>query len=107
MESVLQEKITWANAPEEYWWLDVGPFMDRFGEKALGIVSSQDPIVQGVITLLMPRKYIDLKRSDLPLTIDLLISKGLLTVEDKVRVLSLETQDYERHIKGLPQPVGA
>ena len=23
---------TWATAPDEYFWIDLGPFQDRFGE---------------------------------------------------------------------------
>jgi hypothetical protein len=42
-----------------YWHIDVGSFMDRFGSKALALASSSDPAVQGLITLLMPRKYIE------------------------------------------------
>lgn len=87
-----------------YFWVDKGPFFDRFGVKALGIVSSTDPVVQGLVTLILPRNYIDLKRADLPGMLDVLIAKGLINADDKAAVLSPQTTDYERHIKGLPQP---
>lgn len=88
-----------------YWWIDVGPFFDRFGLKALGVVSSTDPVVQGVVTLCMPRQYIDLKRPDLPSMLDVLVSKSLITAAEKTAILTGHTNDYERHIKGLPQPL--
>lgn len=88
----------------QYHWVDVGPFFDRFGAKALAITGSTDPQVQGLVTLLLPRKYVDLKRADLPGMLDLLIAKGLINSTDKAAVLSPVTVEYERHIKGLEQP---
>ena len=87
-----------------YWWVDVGPFFDRFGAKALSITSSTDPQVQGLVSLLLPRKYVDLKRADLPSMLDILVAKSLITTADKTAVLTTPTNEYERHIKGLPQP---
>lgn len=87
-----------------YGWLDIGPFMDRFGTKALALTSSTDPQIQGVITLVMPRKYIDLKRPDLSQMLDLLISKGAIGPADKLAVLNPVTTEAERYIKGMPQP---
>lgn len=98
------EAPTWEAAPAEYFWIDVGPFFDRFGVKALDITSSEDPQVRGVVTLCMPRKYIDLKRPDLPQMVGLLVAKGIITAGEKVAVLAMVTTEYERHIKGLPQP---
>lgn len=88
-----------------YWWLDVGPFFDRFGAKSLSITSSADAQVQGIVTLCMPRQYIDLKRADLPAMLDVLVAKSLITAGEKAAVLAGPTTDYERHIKGLPQPI--
>jgi hypothetical protein len=97
---------TWADAQLDprYHWIDVGPFFDRFGAKALAITGSTDPQVQGLVTLLLPRKYVDLKRADLPGMLDLLISKSLINSTDKAAVLNPQTSDYERHVKGLEQP---
>lgn len=96
--------VTWENANPQYWWIDVGPFLDRFGAKALAITSSADPEVRGLLNLITPRKYIDLKRADLPSLLGILIAKQYLTVEDVNAILTKRTTDYERHIKGLPQP---
>ena len=88
-----------------YHWIDVGPFFDRFGAKAIAITGSTDPQVQGLVTLLLPRKYVDLKRADLPGMLDLLVSKGVINATDKAAVLNPVTVDYERHVKGMVQPV--
>jgi hypothetical protein len=87
-----------------YWHIDVGSFMDRFGSKALALASSSDPAVQGLITLLMPRKYIDLKHPDLSSWLDLLVSKGLITSSEKSSILTTKTTEQERHVQGLAQP---
>lgn len=106
---------TWVSAPQtpswsdtdlnpQYWWINVGPFFDRFNGKAINITSSTDPVVQGLLTLTLPREYIDLKRADLAGMLDILIAKGLINSDDKTAILSPPTTEYERHIKGLVQP---
>lgn len=92
------------NLDPQYRWIDVGPFFDRFGAKALTITSSTDPVVQGLVTLILPRLYVDLTRSDLPQMVGLLALKGLIKPEDMAVVLNHVTTEQERHVKGLPQP---
>ena len=62
----------------EEWFINVGPFFDRFGAWKLPILSSTDPLVQAVIKDSSVRKYIDLKgrRAELAQVIGLLQSKG-------------------------------
>ncbi len=93
-----------ANIHEAYFWIDVGPFFDRFGASALAITGSTDPQVQGMVTLTMPRKFIDLRRKDLEPMMQMLISKGLITSEQAVTILDPKTTEQERHIKNMPQP---
>ena len=99
------EPLTWANAPDEYWWIDVGPFYDRFGAKKLAVTSSQNPTVQGLLRLVDPRHYIDLKRADVAQMLAMLPSlvQGV-TQSDVQAVLTTPTTEQERHIKGLVQP---
>jgi hypothetical protein len=96
--------LTWANAPEHYWWVSKGAFFDRFGAKGIQITSNTDPVVQGLITLLMPREYIDLRRPDLRPSIGVLVTKGLISQDECEAVLTTPTIDFERVVKGLPQP---
>ena len=101
----VQAPASWDLAPAEYFWIDVGPFFDRFGTKAIDIMSSTDPLVDGMVKMTFPRKYIDLKRADLPQLVGILVSKGIITQSLATTVLNPETTDYERNIKGLPQPL--
>lgn len=89
-----------------YHHIDVGPFMDRFGPAALAVTSSTDDQVRGLITLLLPRHYVDLQRPDVAQFVGLLVDKGLITQARADAVLSPITTDAERHVKGLPQPTG-
>lgn len=95
---------TWDTAPAEYFQIDVGPFFDRFGGKAIVITSSEDSVVRGMLALVTPRKFIDLKREDLPVLVGILVTKGIITEAEMAAVLDPHTTDYERHLKGLPQP---
>ncbi|GGY12846.1 hypothetical protein GJV26_00155 [Massilia dura] len=97
--------LTWSAAPAEYWWIDVGSFFDRFGSKSLAITSSTDPEVAGLVMLVLPRKYIDLQRADLPTLLDVLVTKDIITEAEKTAVLTRPTTEQERYIVGLPQPL--
>lgn len=98
--------LRWTDAhlAPEYHWIDVGPFFDRFGLKALAVTSSTDAQVQGLVTLILPRKYVDLKRADLSPMLDILVAKGIITTAEKASIINPVTTEYERHIKGLAQP---
>ena len=55
-----------APAPVDHaaWFIDIGPFMDRFGASKLAVLTSTDATVQAIIKDMMARKWIDLKRAD-------------------------------------------
>lgn len=88
-----------------YFWIYVGSFFDRFGPDALAVLSSTDPGVQGLVTFIMPRNYVDLRRADLPGLLDVLVAKGLISAGRKAAVLNRVTTDDERITPGLPQPI--
>lgn len=95
------------------WWVDVGPFYDRFGPDALAIAASEHGACRAVQTLTGVRKYIDLKDPRVADMIDMLIATGQptaqpwapgsgpMTAEKKAAILEAPTTEYERHIKGL------
>ncbi|MCO5354248.1 hypothetical protein [Acidovorax kalamii] len=95
------------------WWVDVGPFYDRFGPDALAIAASDHGACKAVQTLTGVRKYIDLKDLRVATMIDMLIAtaqpaaqpwapgSGPMTPEKKAAILTTPTTEYERHIKGL------
>lgn len=99
--------VSWADQglDPRYHWIDVGSFFDRFGAKALSITSTTDPEVRGLVTLLLPRKYVDLKRSDLPELLGILVNKAILTESEMALILWPQTVDHERHVPGMPQPI--
>lgn len=50
--------------PEWEWYIDLGPFFDRFGPGKLDVLTSPDAGVKALLTDLQIRKWIDLKRAD-------------------------------------------
>lgn len=64
--------------PASAWYINIGPFFDRFGAQKLPILSSPDPLVQAVIKDCSVREYIDLlgRRAEIAQVIGLLQSKG-------------------------------
>lgn len=95
------------------WWMDVGPFYDRFGPDAIAIAASDHGACKAVQTLTGVRKYVDLKDPRIGQMIDMLIAtaqpaaqpwapgSGPMTVEKKEAILTTPTTEYERHVKGL------
>lgn len=113
------ETITWSTATERYFWIDLGPFQDRFGEDWPVIASSTDrECIAFMNAVINNRKYINLKDPRVANAIDMLIAcnkpttwsmfpdSGPMTIAKKNVILDYHTTDYERHIKGLSQPVG-
>jgi len=64
-------------AVDTAWLIDVGPFFDRFGASKIAVLASSDPIVKACVSDVQSRKWVDLKRSDLPQAIDLIIAAGV------------------------------
>ena len=101
---------------ERLWWIDVGPFYDRFGADALAIAASDHSACRAVQTLTGVRKYIDLRDPRVADMIDMLIAtaqpaaqawapgSGPMTPAKMAAILTTPTTDYERHIKGLLAP---
>lgn len=111
------ETLTWANAPDEYFWINTGPFKDRFGDDWPVIASSTDrECVAFKEAAIEGRQYINLKDPRIAGALDMMIAtskptnwamfpaSGPITPAKKAAILNLQTTDYERHIKGLPQP---
>lgn len=95
------------------WWVDVGPFYDRFGPDALAIAASDHGACKAVQTLTGVRKYIDLRDQRVAAMIDMLTAtqqpaaqawapgSGPMTATKKAAILNTPTTEAERHIKGL------
>jgi len=97
----------------KYWWIDVGPFYDRFGVDGIAIAASDNGICKAVQTLTGVRKYIDLKDPKVSQMIDMLIAAqqpaatafvpgaGPITAAKKAKILNTPTTEAERFIKGM------
>lgn len=53
-----------ALAPIWEWYMDIGPFYDRFGAAKMAVLTSTDAGVKAIIADLNIRKWVDLKRPD-------------------------------------------
>ena len=79
------------------WWIDIGPFFDRFGAQKIPILASTDPVVRAIILDCTVRKYIDLqgRKSDIEAAMDILIAKGFNI--DKASIVETLPSVAERH----------
>ena len=103
-----------ADSEVSKWWVDKGPFFDRFGVKGLAILASNQSACRAVVGSASVRVYIDLKDPRVAQQLDLLIAQGQpladpalpgsgpLTAADKDTIINTPTTEDERHVKGLP-----
>jgi hypothetical protein len=112
-------QVYWADANlnPQYHWIDTGPWRDRFGLDWLAITSSDNALCKAAAQLWIDRKYINLKDPRNAQMLDAMIAtaqpaanplfpgSGPLTVEKRAAILNPVTTEYERHVKGLPQPL--
>ena len=89
------EGETIAQVDPANWRIYVGAFFDRFGASKLGILSSDDAMIQAAIKDCSVRKYIDLKarRDELAQTLGYFATKGFAL--DITAVLDTEPTDSE------------
>ena len=78
------------------WRIYVGAFFDRFGDQKIGILSSEDAVVQALIKDASVRQYIGLKerRDELAQMLGVLVSKGFAL--DAAAILDTEPTEDER-----------
>jgi hypothetical protein len=66
------------------WYLDIGPFFDRFGAVKMQVLVSSDAGVQALIKDIQIRKWIDLQNAE--------VAQGLAYIGTKVTTLTAELQ---------------
>ena len=76
----------------------MGAFFDRFGDQKIGILSSEDAVVQALIKDASVRQYIGLRerRDELAQMIGVLVAKGFTL--DAAAILDTEPTDAERFV---------
>ena len=77
-----------APAPEQppvyEWYIDIGPFFDRFGAAKMAVLTSSDVGVQALLKDIQIRKWIDLKNAE--------VAHGLAYIGTKVSAVTPELQ---------------
>lgn len=77
--------------PVYEWYIDIGPFFDRFGAAKMNVLSSTHPVARAVVTDTMVRKWIDLKNPNVALGIDALIAIGITGVDAALKTAIIDT----------------
>ena len=72
-------------APIWQWYIDIGPFFDRFGSVKMQVLTSSDVGVQAILKDIQVRKWIDLKLPE--------VAQSLVYVKTKVPEVTEELQD--------------
>lgn len=50
--------------PTWEWYIDKGPFFDRFGAAKMAVLTSTDPVIKALLADINNRHWIDLQRAD-------------------------------------------
>ena len=83
-------------APVWEWYIDIGPFFDRFGSAKLAVLTSTDPGVQAILKDTQVRKWLDLKVPDLVQSLEYVASViPEITPELKDTILNTKPAEHE------------
>lgn len=78
------------------WYIDIGPFYDRFKSAKLAVLTSNDPGVRAIIADLNIRKWVDLARTDVSSAIQYVGTQvPALTAELQTEILATPVADHE------------
>lgn len=77
--------------PVYQWYIDIGPFFDRFGSAKMAVLTSTDTTVAAIVEDVKIRKWIDLQKPAVAQGINALISLGVSGVTAALRDSILTT----------------
>ena len=78
------------------WYIDVGPFFDRFGSAKLAVLTSTNPGVQAILKDTQVRKWLDLKLPEIAQSVDYVASVvPAVTPEVKEAILTTPVAEHE------------
>ena len=78
------------------WYIDVGPFFDRFGSAKLAVLTSTNPGVQAILKDTQVRKWLDLKLPEIAQSVDYVASVvPAMTPELKEAILTTPVAEHE------------
>lgn len=67
------------------WYIDIGPFYDRFGATKMQVLTSSDSGIKAILADLNIRKWVDLKRAD--------VAQALQYVGSVIPAVTTQLQD--------------
>ena len=83
-------------APEWEWYIDIGPFFDRFGAAKMPVLTSADVGVQAVIKDTQIRKWLDLCLPEIEQSVQYIASKvPELTTELQDQIVNTKPAEHE------------
>ena len=78
------------------WYIDIGPFFDRFGSAKLAVLTSTNPGVQAILKDTQVRKWLDLKLPEITQSVDYVASVvPAMTPELKEAILTTPVAEHE------------
>ena len=83
-------------APVWEWYIDVGPFFDRFGSTKLSVLTSADVGVQAILKDTQVRKWLDLRLPEIEQSVQYVASKvPELTAELQDQIVNTKPAEHE------------
>lgn len=83
-------------APIWEWYIDIGPFFDRFGAAKMAVLTSADAGVQAIIKDTQVRKWLDLRLPEIEQSVQYIASKvPELTAELQDQIVNTKPAEHE------------
>ena len=83
-------------APVWEWYIDIGPFFDRFGAAKMAVLTSADVGVQAILKDTQIRKWLDLKLPEIEQSVQYIASKvPELTAALQEQIINTKPAEHE------------
>ena len=83
-------------APVWEWYIDIGPFFDRFGAAKMPVLTSADVGVQAILKDTQVRKWLDLRLPEIEQSVQYIASKvPELTVQLQEQITNMKPAEHE------------
>lgn len=82
----------------ELWYIDIGPFFDRFGSAKMPVLINQDVFIRAFIQDAMTRKWIDLKRQEVADAVEYIMSVVPQVTDDIKNAVLYESVKEEENV---------
>lgn len=84
------------SAPVWEWYIDIGPFFDRFGAAKMAVLTSPDAGVQAILKDTQVRKWLDLRLPEIEQSVQYVASKvPELTVQLQEQIVNTKPAEHE------------